>query len=63
MAAVTIFALISWWFTPETAWLPKTRIANFIDSKGEGDLLDANKQIVLMKTPNLAAAELHVGKL
>lgn len=49
MAAVTIFALISWWFTPETAWLPKTRIANFIESKGEGDLLDANKEIVSAK--------------
>ncbi|OBU01045.2 hypothetical protein VE01_00917 [Pseudogymnoascus verrucosus] len=49
MAVVTIFALISWWFTPETSWLPKTRIANFIESKGEGDLLDANKGIVPTK--------------
>ncbi|OBT72264.1 hypothetical protein VF21_08175 [Pseudogymnoascus sp. 05NY08] len=49
MAVVTIFALISWWFTPTTAWLPKTRIANFIESKGEGDLLDANKEIVSTK--------------
>lgn len=35
MAGVTIFAIISWWFTPEDAWLPKKRIQRFVESKGE----------------------------
>ncbi|RJE23229.1 hypothetical protein PHISCL_04433 [Aspergillus sclerotialis] len=34
MAAVTIFALISYVVMPEERWLPKNRISNFIDSKG-----------------------------
>lgn len=38
MAAVTIFALFSWWFTPDSAWLPKNRITHFIESTGEGDM-------------------------
>ncbi|KAF3406619.1 Thiamine transporter thi9 [Talaromyces pinophilus] len=35
MGGVTIFAIISWWFTPEDAWLPKRRIQHFVESKGE----------------------------
>lgn len=38
MGAVTIFALISWWFTPADAWLPRERITHFVESKGEGDV-------------------------
>lgn len=34
MAAVTIFALVSYAFMPEERWLPRNRITNFIDSKG-----------------------------
>ena len=34
MAGVTIFALISYFITPESAWLPIDRISHFIDSKG-----------------------------
>ncbi|EAA66758.1 hypothetical protein AN9506.2 [Aspergillus nidulans FGSC A4] len=34
MAAVTIFALVSYFIMPEDAWLPKDRISNFVDSKG-----------------------------
>lgn len=34
MAAVTIFALISYFVMPEDRWLPKNRISHFIDSKG-----------------------------
>lgn len=37
MAGVTIFALISYWVTPEEAWLPRNRISHFIDSKGVSD--------------------------
>ena len=33
MAGVTIFALISYFVTPESAWLPIDRISHFIDSK------------------------------
>lgn len=36
MAAVTIFALISYVVMPEEAWLPRNRISHFIDSKGVG---------------------------
>lgn len=39
MAAVTIFALISWWFTPSDAWLPKERISHFVESAGIDDIL------------------------
>ena len=34
MAGVTIFALISYWVTPEKSWLPKDRISHFIQSGG-----------------------------
>lgn len=37
MAGVTIFALINWWVTPESAWLPRARIANFVESHGVAD--------------------------
>jgi hypothetical protein len=30
MAGVTIFALLSWWFTPEDAWLSKKHISHFL---------------------------------
>lgn len=44
MAIVTVFALISWWVTPEDAWLPSERIANFVESKGEGDVTDTTEE-------------------
>lgn len=34
MGIVTIFALVSYWMTPEAAWLPRNRISHFIESKG-----------------------------
>jgi amino acid transporter len=34
MAAVTIFALVSYFLMPEDAWLPASRISRFVDSKG-----------------------------
>ncbi|OJJ48979.1 hypothetical protein ASPZODRAFT_129341 [Penicilliopsis zonata CBS 506.65] len=34
MAAVTVIALASYWFMPEEAWLPRSRISHFIESKG-----------------------------
>ncbi|OXV08040.1 hypothetical protein Egran_04197 [Elaphomyces granulatus] len=34
MAGVTIFALISYWVTPEESWLPRDRISHFIQSRG-----------------------------
>jgi hypothetical protein len=34
MAGVTIFALISFWLTPEEAWLPRQRISHFVESEG-----------------------------
>lgn len=34
MAGVTIFALVSYFVMPESAWLPSDRISHFIDSKG-----------------------------
>jgi hypothetical protein len=40
MGAVTVFALVSWWFTPENAWLPRERIEHFVESKGEGDVAE-----------------------
>jgi hypothetical protein len=45
MAGVTIFALLSWWLTPESGWLPKTRITHFIESTGEGDAAASNERI------------------
>lgn len=35
MAGVTIFALISYFIMPESAWLPSNRISHFVDTKGE----------------------------
>jgi hypothetical protein len=34
MVGVTIFALISYFVMPESAWLPSDRITHFIDTKG-----------------------------
>ncbi|KAK2763135.1 hypothetical protein FQN54_009771 [Arachnomyces sp. PD_36] len=34
LASVTVFALISYWLTPEEDWLPRQRISNFVNSKG-----------------------------
>lgn len=34
MGGVTIFALLSYWLTPEENWLPRNRISHFIESKG-----------------------------
>lgn len=34
MGGVTILALLSYWLTPEEAWLPRNRISHFIESKG-----------------------------
>jgi hypothetical protein len=34
MAGVTVFALISYWVTPEEAWLPRQRISRFINNVG-----------------------------
>lgn len=34
MAIVTIFALISYYVTPEEAWLPKARLVDFVQSTG-----------------------------
>jgi len=45
MVGFTIFALLSRWFTPESEWLPKTRITHFIDSTGEGDAATASEGI------------------
>jgi hypothetical protein len=33
MAGVTIFAVISWWFTPEEAWLSKQHINHFLEGE------------------------------
>lgn len=32
MAIVTIFALVSWWFTPGSAWLPKERLIHIAEA-------------------------------
>ncbi|KZF25178.1 putative amino acid permease [Xylona heveae TC161] len=37
MAGVTIFAIITWWFTPESKWLPSQRLSHFVHSKGLGE--------------------------
>ncbi|KAL4886140.1 amino acid/polyamine transporter I [Aspergillus karnatakaensis] len=34
LASVTILALVSYFWMPEDAWLPRNRISNFVDSKG-----------------------------
>ncbi|RMJ28801.1 hypothetical protein PHISP_00348 [Aspergillus sp. HF37] len=38
MCIVTIFALISYFVMPESGWLPRDRISQFIDSKGAGSV-------------------------
>ena len=43
MAIVTVFALISWWVVPESAWLPKDRITHFIESQGVEDSLEQER--------------------
>lgn len=40
MAAVTIFAIISYIVMPEDAWLPRNRISHFIDSKGVTETIE-----------------------
>jgi hypothetical protein len=45
MAGVTIFALISYWFTPEEAWLPRKRIRHFVESKGVEALVTEAEEI------------------
>lgn len=38
MAGVTIFAVFSWLFTPEEAWLSKKHISHFLEAgKREGE--------------------------
>lgn len=32
MAIVTIFAVVTWWFTPEDKWLPSTRISHTLEA-------------------------------
>ncbi|KAL2072991.1 hypothetical protein VTL71DRAFT_10315 [Oculimacula yallundae] len=36
MGAVTIFAVLSWWFTPDDAWLSKKHITEILQIPGEG---------------------------
>jgi len=43
MSSVTIFALISWWVTPESNWLPRERIEHFVESKGEGEVEETSR--------------------
>ena len=45
MAGVTILALISYFVMPESAWLPRNRIAHFIDSKGAGNVSETVEEI------------------
>jgi hypothetical protein len=40
MAAVTIFALVSYFFMPKDAWLPANRISRFVDSKGVSETVE-----------------------
>jgi hypothetical protein len=40
MAGVTILALISYFIMPEDAWLPRNRIAQFVDSKGARETVE-----------------------
>jgi hypothetical protein len=35
MAIVTIFALLSWWFTPAEAWLSKKHIEHILEIPGD----------------------------
>jgi hypothetical protein len=45
MAGVTIFAILSWWFTPADAWLSKKHISHFLegDSSGGEDIAGDSK--------------------
>lgn len=38
MVIVTIFALLSWWFTPEDAWLSKQHIIHILETPGQTDV-------------------------
>jgi len=38
LVAVTIFAILSWWFMPAEAWLQKERIVQFIESDGVNEI-------------------------
>ncbi|KAJ5620990.1 hypothetical protein N7510_004974 [Penicillium lagena] len=40
MAGVTILALVSYFVMPEDAWLPRDRIAHFVDSKGAAETVE-----------------------
>ncbi|RDW77973.1 amino acid transporter-like protein [Coleophoma crateriformis] len=56
MAGVTIFALISWWVTPESAWLPRDRIINFVESHGVVDDVSSSSG-----QPNIAGESTAIG--
>lgn len=45
MGAVTILALASYFIMPESAWLPRNRIAHFIDSKGAGNVTETVEEV------------------
>lgn len=45
MAAVTIFALVSYFVMPEESWLPRNRISHFIDSKGVAGVQETVEEI------------------
>ena len=47
MAGVTIFALLSWWFTPEEAWLSKKHTSHFLeaDTSGGEEITDNSEDI------------------
>ncbi len=38
MGIVTIFAILSWWFAPEDAWLSKQHITQILEVPGEGQI-------------------------
>ncbi|KAK0117353.1 hypothetical protein ONS96_013184 [Cadophora gregata f. sp. sojae] len=38
MSAVTVFAVLSWWFTPEEKWLSKQHIKQILEIPGEGQI-------------------------
>lgn len=39
MAGVTIFAILSWWFTPEDNWLSKKHISHFLEADGSAEAI------------------------
>ncbi|OOQ89046.1 Thiamine transporter thi9 [Penicillium brasilianum] len=45
MAGVTILALASYFIMPESAWLPRNRIAHFIDSKGAANVTETVEEV------------------